>query len=580
MTFPTDEQRAYIDASLEENVYLRACPGSGKTEVVAAMVCKTILAWQRFPSGVAVLTFCNSATDELKARLCEHLGESVPHPHCVATFDSFLLTHIVAKIASRITGYQGKDGDFRIRLLDKTANIFSTKTKICGRTVSACKYDYDLESRRFVFSTGELTDAKLNAAELSVEIVQDLVATKKRFWKAGFATYKDIDMLALMALDDPQFDEYFARVIRRFPVMIVDECQDLSAEQLAIVRKLAGRGMKFHFVGDLNQSIYGFRKSDPARVRKLLDDLKFIEYALTANWRSGQLVVDLCSKLLNVAKSAGNPNIEPLKPKLIQYKKCPSELTPQIINMALGYRNVVVVARGHSTLERFTGGMDFNAVEHLALSCVSIDSHNLEEVKRSLKLFAKWLAFKLDLEVTPASLYCPIELESKLAWRQFIFKCLKFLSHCGASDSNVTWKQWAACAKGALRQLPDQPFVPQTIAAKLEGLRTLSLSAPAGLGEQVLSDRLSVAYQKQASTHRYATIHQVKGETHDVTVLVSSLRSGAQSHWKDWLKDPLAEAARFAYVASSRPRHLLIWAVKALKPDEEKRITELGFEIC
>jgi hypothetical protein len=89
-----------------------------------------------------------------------------------------------------------------------------------------------------------------------------------------------------------------------------------------------------------------------------------------------------------------------------------------------------------------------------------------------------------------------------------------------------------------------------------------------------------MAHQQPASTRRYATIHQVKGETHDVTVVVSSLKSGSQSHWKDWLKDPLSEAARFAYVASSRPRHLLIWGVKVLKPNEKQRMVELGFDIC
>ena len=580
MTFPTDEQRAYIGASLEANIYLKACPGSGKTEVLAAMVCKSIQKWRRFPSGIAVLTFSNSATDELKLRLTEHLGEPLAHPHCVSTFDSFLLTHIVAKIASQITGYPGRDGDYRIRLIDKTANIFRTKTKICGRTISACKYDYDLDSKRFVFATGELTDVQLNAAELSAETKQDLVDTKKRFWKGGFATYRDIDMIALMALRGTQFEEYLAKVVRRFPITVVDECQDLSAEQLDIVRQLARRGMKFHFVGDLNQSIYGFRKSNPERVRKLLDDLQFTEYELTANWRSGQAIVDLCSDLLNVAKSAGNPNIEPLKPKLIQYQQCPSELTPLIIALAQGYQDVVIVARGHSTLQRFSRGGKFSVLEDLALSCVSIESQNLEEVRRALKSFAGWLAFKLNLEVTPASLYCPIEIESKLAWRRFVFNCLKYLSVCGASDIDLTWKQWAALAKRAIRQIPDQPFALEAIAAKLTGLKEVSLVAPAGLGSQALSARLSMAHQQPASTRRYATIHQVKGETHDVTVVVSSLKSGSQSHWKDWLKDPLSEAARFAYVASSRPRHLLIWGVKVLKPNEKQRMVELGFDIC
>nr|WP_256836900.1 ATP-dependent helicase [Pseudomonas oleovorans] len=580
MTFPTHEQQAYIGASLSEHVYLRACPGSGKTEVVAAMIAKATREWQRSPSGIAVLTFCNSATDELKDRLHEHLGDALPHPHCVSTFDSFLLNHVVGNIATQLTGYPGRDGDYRIRLLDKNSNIYLTRTKIGERKISACKYDYDMVTRRFEFTTGNRTDSKLNAVEQSPEIIDDLTETKRRFWRGGFATYRDIDMLALMALRDAAFEDYFAKVVRRFPVVIVDECQDLSAEQLSIVRQLARRGMKFHFVGDLNQSIYGFRKSDPARVRILLEELKFTEYALTANWRSGQAIVDLCSDLLRVARSAGNPDIEPLKPLLIQYQECPSELSPKITELTRAYQNVVIVARGHTMLQRFTRGTsDLSAIEELALSCVLIESRNLEEVRQALKSFAEWLASKLSFEVSPGSLSCPIQVESKLEWRQFIFQCLKFLSDSGASNLELTWKAWAAQTKRVIQTLPGQPFVPVSILPLLEGLRDVSLSAPAGKGAEVVAEQLLQLGQQPISNHRVATIHQVKGESHDVTVLLSSLRTGFQGHWKDWLQDPLSEAARFAYVASSRPRHLLIWGVKALKPDERDRIAELGFEI-
>lgn len=153
----TDEQRTYINAPLDQHVYLRACPGSGKTEVVAAMVSKVVKEWTRFPSGIAVLTFSNSATDELKTRLRTYLGEPLAFPHAVSTFDSFVLSRLVANIASKVTGYPGKNGDFRIKILENKADIFRTRNSICDRWISACKYDYDLDSASFIFSTGERT---------------------------------------------------------------------------------------------------------------------------------------------------------------------------------------------------------------------------------------------------------------------------------------------------------------------------------------------------------------------------------------------------------------------------------------
>ena len=38
-----------------------------------------------------------------------------------------------------------------------------------------------------------------------------------------------------------------------------------------------------------------------------------------------------------------------------------------------------------------------------------------------------------------------------------------------------------------------------------------------------------------------------------------------QAHCEEWVNNPTSEAARSAYVASSRPRRILIWVVKNLK---------------
>ncbi|PMX03265.1 DNA helicase UvrD [Pseudomonas sp. FW215-R2] len=580
----SDEQKNYIGAPLDKHVYLKACPGSGKTEVIAAMVAKAIGEWKGFPAGIAVLTFSNSATDELRDRLVRYLGEPVPFPHLVSTFDSFVLSRLVANIASEVTEFPGKDGDGRIRILENKADIFHTRTKISGRRISACKYNYDLDTKGFTFSTGDrVQDTQLNAAVINEAAFRDLIETKKRLWKAGFATYRDVDMIALSAFKKPELNEYFRRIAKRFPLVIVDECQDLSAEQLAMVKKLHQLGVKFHFVGDLNQSIYGFRKSNPVNVKKLLGELSFAELALTANWRSGQAIVDLCSDLLQIERVTGNPEIEPLKPLLLQYAKCPSELLPKIIELTSAYKHVVVVARGHSTLQRFRKGDKFTGVEVLALACVAAESGSLKELNVAIALFAEWFADKLSLQVTHTGPHCPVVVESKLAWRKFVHQSLKHMIATGAGDMNLTWKEWAAVAKRAIRSLPEQPFVLAEIRNELEPLRSLIIRSPAKQGDIALSVRLSqgVAQQSSVDGLRYETIHQVKGETHDATVVVSSRQRGVHlSHWRDWLADPTSEGSRFAYVASSRPRHMLIWAVKQLKAVEKDTLTGLGFEFA
>ena len=219
-------------------------------------------------------------------------------------------------------------------------------------------------------------------------------------------------------------------------------------------------------------------------------------------------------------------------------------------------------------------------MEELASACVQFQSNDLSEVRDAMETFAIWLATTLEMHVRPSAMSCPHDIESGLTWRFFVSSCLAYLSNCGSADVQLTWKSWASLTKKAIRTIPDQPFVPFELVGRLDGLRAVHLSAPAGLGKAILQTRLVDRGRKGGGHFRFSTIHQVKGETHDATILVSSLQPGPhQSHWKDWLADPASEAARFAYVASSRPRHLLIWAVKKLKDDELKILSDLGFNI-
>lgn len=70
----------------------------------------------------------------------------------------------------------------------------------------------------------------------------------------------DLARLALAALDDPAIG---ARYADRFKLVMVDEFQDTDALQIAIVRHLAGPGLRYLCtVGDAQQSIYRFRGAD------------------------------------------------------------------------------------------------------------------------------------------------------------------------------------------------------------------------------------------------------------------------------------------------------------------------------
>ncbi|KDN97016.1 UvrD-helicase domain-containing protein [Pseudomonas donghuensis] len=583
MTFPSEEQRRYLGSSIDDNVYLEACPGSGKTEVIAAKVAREIEDWQGYPGGIALLSFANSAADELRSRLIAHRQRApVAYPHWVSTIDSFILNCLVGPVAHRLTGYAGKDGDFRLRLVDASSTVYvKTKYAIERIHVPANQYDFDLATGRFVFRTGEPgLDRKLNAMDLADWQLRDLREAKTRFKAAGFATYRDVEHLAIQILKEPKLLDFCARLALRYPFLVIDECQDLSVEQLTVLEGLLGLGVKMHIVGDLNQSIYGFRHADPLRVVQFIRDHGFIRLLLRQNFRSSQSIVNLCSELVPGNKTHGNPTIQPVMPVIVEYDDCPSEAMPLFMRLSDSYANRVIVSRGHSTLNRFfSGANDLNNTERLALACSLTGNDSAFAIQKSLALFGEWLSSKLDYSAKPNSFHCPVDVESELEWRLFLHQALAFITSAGASVAGQNWSRWCRVAKARLNELPMQAFVIADIAVAIAPLATLGLRSPAGLGEQLVTQRLSLVTLHQRRI-RLATIHEIKGETHEATMLVSASRRGDQSHWADWISDKNLEAARLAYVASSRPKNLLVWAVKKLKAAERITLQRIGFEIA
>ena len=80
-------------------------------------------------------------------------------------------------------------------------------------------------------------------------------------------------------------------------VLVIDEAQDMSSEEYALVRALmkANEGMRVIAVGDDDQNIYEFRGSDSRFMRQLLDTPKSTFVEMTENYRSSRHVVDFAN---------------------------------------------------------------------------------------------------------------------------------------------------------------------------------------------------------------------------------------------------------------------------------------------
>jgi DNA helicase-2/ATP-dependent DNA helicase PcrA len=585
MTVFTDEQQTYVQSNINEHVYLEACPGSGKTEVVAAKVAREAGDWDKYPGGMAILSFANSSTEELKRRIFKYLPSSSSlFPHFLGTLDSFIYKNIVNPLASQFTDYRDTDGDCSIRIVEASSTMgFRTKWGIAGRgNVYAHHYSIDIGSGGVIFNTGDnITDRALNGVELENWQQQDLIDTKERMLKGGYATYKDIESLALKTLCQKDLEHYFKLLALKYPLIIIDECQDLSAEQLMILKQLSGVGVKLHFIGDLHQSIYGFRDVDPNVVKQFTLDNAFTNIELTRNFRSCQKIITLCGTLVGRHNIVGQ--LTQLEPScyLAQYETSPIELLSIFERLSTDYNNAVIVARGHSTLQKFrTSATNLKPIHKLALAIKLFDCDDMEAIDESITLYSEFIRYCIGESVKPNSFNCPQIIESNLIWRRFLFLSLDYIRDGALGNMDVSWSVWTKKAKENIRSLPEENFTIDEIKNVVEVMKKINLRAPSGEASDLVCESLGQAMSVKVG-RRKTTIHGAKGETHDVTMLVSAASASGQpgSHWKSWLQDKDSEAARFAYVASSRPKHRLIWGVKKLKPVERKKFEELGFHI-
>lgn len=582
----TQEQEEYINSDINQNIFLKACPGSGKTETIAAKLLKEMINWEHTPSGIAILSFTKSAANELNHRIFSNHKTTSIYPHFVGTFDSFILKNIVNPLSNHVSEYQGKDGDHSFSVVDKNANLFFLTTyKYFYQHIPAHQIEINRRLNKITFNTENEKINKILSGEINKFEswqMQDFRMTKKKCLDAGFLTYDDVEILAERCLTiNPKTENFRSIFAKRFKLIIVDECQDLSYEQLNILQSLINLGTKVHLVGDLDQAIYSFRDVDPVHIKEFIADNQFTTFELTKNYRSCQKIVNICTKLITASKVNANFESPQTSCFILQYKEQPYEAVEKFLSMAGNYKNLVIVARGHNLLQQLQSTSNVPvALQKLISALICFDENNLSALNQSLTLCSEFFKIKLYLHTKSDLFNCPYTIESSLEWRLFLFNALKYFIENGLSDTSVIWRDWCRKATSSLKNLYTQDFVPIPLIEVFKLSLSKILPSPKGSGDLCISEQQKQTIQI-SNQFRTATIHGVKGETHDATLLLSTpnKKGSSDSHWHYWLANPLSEAARFAYVASSRPKYQLFWGVKELKRNERNKFEDLGFHI-
>lgn len=327
LTEKTDEQLDYILSPIDECIYFEACAGSGKTEVLGMKAAYEICKWNSYNTGIAVLTFTNEATATIADRVSCFFHKPIASNHFIGTFSSFIHGHIAQRFGYKFFRSQAevKDKSFQIveSGIDQYSNQwlqnFTLDFPISNqKKLYANQIGYRVGSREWFLGQGEQAyslreqyeakETQLLISELRKKkqnprlfeysyLCKKALECKQKFWGAGFATFEDMNLISRKCLMDHGISAYLSK---KFPLIMVDECQDLSKNELEILSLLIEGGAKVHYIGDLHQSIYSFKDSIPQHFNDHAQKHSLQVMQLSDNFRSTQKIVDVSCVLGNI----------------------------------------------------------------------------------------------------------------------------------------------------------------------------------------------------------------------------------------------------------------------------------------
>lgn len=574
----SNEQADFIVHPLEQSCFLSACPGSGKTQVVGIKTAYEITDWKKKYSGIAVLSFTKRAAKEIADRVTKYDGiNAAKHPHFIGTIDSWLHSYILHPYGHTVKGFTGREGDKSYFLVDNTerGERYAYLSSFETEHHTDDKKPNPIQVNNFYFTfEGKPEHLKMDFLNFSPQKVNNLTINKSNFLKAGLCTYQDAEYLCYQVLK--QNDNFLQSLSKRFSAIIIDECQDLSQSQIRLFHLLKEKGTHIHFIGDVNQAIYDFRKVYVDKLLAFIEHQNIEKKFLSDNYRSNQKIVDVCGRIIEKLSNEGMLTNTIIGKKELIHEDCillwkydndiqdlPTKFISLLTERGIEVSKSVVIGRSHSLLNKIRPDTNsgFNKIELFAnaLSCWNIPNRTGKDMQNALQQMGKSisnLAYKG--KGNSQQQYCPEKI-SPIDWRMILFDLIKTATEYEIHNfEEKTWSEWAGEVKNFLEnyynKLPKGKEEWHSVKSKIRGSTT----------DKIVSKVKNNSSDDSAKI-RVSTIHGVKGETFDAVLLVSAKdkksKGGHVEQWIGLVEEAKDEHIRFAYVASSRPKHLLVWAI-------------------
>lgn len=266
-----------------------AGPGSGKTKTLTIKLARMLAEDVRPPRGIACITYSNECVRELKRRL-DRLGVNQSPNLFIGTIHSFCLVNILKPYA-KIAGLHLPE--------PLTVPGPSVQQEFFGKAKQTVFGDCgkisrtEMERSRRIYLDRDAPDWRADKEP----VFKLIKAYERDLLSNGFIDFDDMMLLGLKLIER---HEWVRKLLKaRFPILVVDEYQDLGLPLHRIVLKLCfDAGIRLFAVGDPDQSIYGFTGGKPELLQELANREDVENTQLRINYRCGTTIVRTSENVL------------------------------------------------------------------------------------------------------------------------------------------------------------------------------------------------------------------------------------------------------------------------------------------
>lgn len=645
-----DDDRIAILESMQ-SIDVQACPGSGKTTLIAAKLMLLAKKWPLSGQGICVLSHTNVAKDEIIERLKQsktpEAQELLSYPHFIGTIQEFVGKFLAFPcLRSNQIDINHVDTDACVDLIASKISP-ATKAYVDRKSqFSNLLYDFDLKYEDGVLSFNVPT---FNGESTS-NSYKDLKNVRAQLIKNGHLFYRDVFTFAQIAL--AKNTNLSSIVQKRFPFVFIDEMQDTQKFQDELLQQtfpLDNESVIVQRFGDPDQAIFhgiSNEESNESFNEKQADDMNFVVN------KSHRFDEALASKIKSLSVNQITLSSELSDEALADRSNACSQED--------GFQHSVIVFDGDTigavvksfadiVSEQFQG--EYKASKRFTVKIVGAVGNEIDPSQDQLKIGHYWATYdknKANNSLKATSLIDVVRnarqastldfsenykvlIDAIIKWlilsekldengRRFTARSLqKFLKEADKwvcfrnyvyslliNKTSLTQGHWEDICNELkaifeLQDLPDKARQYLNYSENINSDENIGVSPSEGM---VSLSENKIRHPDGFDIH-LSTIHGVKGETHDATLILETKNHcfdleamlpyitndlPNNDHPHTSLPDKPHHSRRFKpnklfsrqlYVAASRPKHLLCIAMHASRINDEQKqaLTGLGWKI-